>query len=697
MAHLSAPSLHAAARFRLALRPLQFLAAVLLWPAAFVAAKALTWDPIPPADLAAKVSPSGADAEILFKREHVDEDNSGYESSFYLRVKIYTASGIGRISRMTIDFPDYETAKILGARVAKTDGSFVTVPESDFHETDLVKSTTYGSLYKYIAFAFPNLAPGDIVEIQWKMANQSSSTRWTYLRGGREFCQEDIPVREFTLSMSANYAPVISWLNCANVTSSGDRTTEPRLTIRDQPPFVSEPFMPPEAEVRGWIRIEHPARPLAEEWRKIGQKAAQGFIYRTGDSSAIRKLAASLTEGVAAPAEKLHRIYDFCQQSIANDSWKPSDADEKKDDPTSYDLLDDELFSETEQSLKAPHVLNEKHSTRDGIDDLFASLARTAGFEVRLARNAPLDTMVNVQGYNNWFKLDHAMVAVKFGGQWRFFDPGAFVVPFGMNEWRNEGVLAFVAGDNDSAFFPSPTSPPEQSVRQRTARLHLDSAGTLVGEITVQSSGHRGEQIKEDHWHDRPDALEKFARDEIAQRLPAAEVSDIRWENLHSRDQPAILHYKVRVPGYAQKIGHRLLLPPNFFEAGTAPLFSAPQRRFPILFPFAWQDRDDIEIELPPGFELDHPNAPADLNRPNDPFAATFVLRFVAARHTLVCTRDLLVGRHGRTAYRVEDYPYVKAYFEALHRSDTHTLMLKPTTPSPAKTEGASVPAAAHS
>lgn len=660
-------------------------------------AKPLVWDPISPADLSAQSSSSGADAEILFKRESIYEDNSGYVSDIYLRVKIYTSGGISRVARMTIDYPENETVKVLGARVAKPDGSFVTVPESDFHETNLIKSRIFGTLYKHLAFAIPDLAPGDIVELQWENVNQSPNTFWTYVRSGLEFCQDEIPVREYTLSMSANYAPVISWLNCTNVTTTGDRTNKPKITIRNQPPFVSEPFMPPEREVRGWVRIEHPERTLAEEWRKLGQSAALSFGYRTDDNAAIRKLAASLTDGVATPEEKLRHIYDYCQQSIANDDWKPTEADDKKDTPTHTELLIDELYTKTEQSLKAPHVLDAKHSTADGIDDLFASLARTAGFEVRLARNAALDSIINVQGFNNWFKLNHAMVAVKVGGQWRYFDPGAYVVPFGMNEWRNEGVLAFVTGQNDSAFYPVPVSSPERSVRQRSAHLHLDPAGTLEGEITVSSSGHCGEEIKEDHWHDHTDELEKFAREDVARRLPAAEISEVRWENLHSRDLPATLHYRIRVPGYAQKIGHRLLLQPYVLEAGIPPVFTAPERRYPILFPYAWREHDDIEIELPAGFELDHPTSPADLNRPNDPFAATFVMRFVASRHTLVCARDLLVGRNGRTAYRVEDYPYAKAFFEALHRSDTHALMLKPKSSPPPKAGDKSPSGGVHS
>ena len=666
------------------------------------AAKAPAWDPVPPADLAATSSPSGADAEILFKRQQITETSGGYDSAYYLRVKIYTTSGIAHVSKLSVEYPWQNSLRNLSVRVAKPDGRLLLIPESDIHTSDLTKSKIYGTLYKQSAIAVSNLEPGDIVEMQWKLSLVASSNFYAYVLNSFSFCQDEIPVREYSLAISANYSPVITWLDGLTVTTSGNKTTEPRLTVRNLPAYVPEPFMPPLLESRGWVRIDHPASPLDEEWNLLGRNAAQSFDFRTDSNSAIRKLADSLTHDAATPEEKLRRLYDYCQRSITNDSWLVHEVVES--DRTHLPLDESQMVEETaghaEPALYASHVLAEKHALRDGIVNLFASLAREAGFEVHLARNVARDQMINVRTSHNWFSFDHSMVAVKLGSGWLFLDPGAFGVPFGMNQWRNEGIQAFVTDATHATFVSTPVSSPEHSLRQRTASLQLDASGALVGEITETLTGHCGEDARLDHLSDSVADLEKSTRATIVKRLPAAEISDIRWDNLHSPDLPVTLHYKIRVSGYAQRLGHRLILNPNFFEAGTSALFTDPARHFPILFPYAWQVRDHLELALPAGFELDHPSSPPNLTRPNDPFGADYVVRYSAAHRTLVYERALLMCRNGHIAFRVQDYPYLKAYFEALHRSDTHTLILKPQSPATAPATPASpspAPAATHS
>jgi len=52
-------------------------------------------------------------------------------------------------------------------------------------------------------------------------------------------------------------------------------------------------------------------------------------------------------------------------------------------------------------------------------------------------------------------------------------------------------------------------------------------------------------------------------------------------------------------------------LQPAFFEHGIEPLFSSNSRKFAIYFHYPWSEHDEVWIDLPSGFTLDSPDAPA--------------------------------------------------------------------------------------
>ena len=47
------------------------------------------------------------------------------------------------------------------------------------------------------------------------------------------------------------------------------------------------------------------------------------------------------------------------------------------------------------------------------------------------------------------------------------------------------------------------------------------------------------------------------------------------------------------------------------FQKGIPPEFPAATRRHPIFFDHAWKEIDRVRIELPAGYELESPDAPA--------------------------------------------------------------------------------------
>src|SRR5262249_37899589 len=144
----------------------------------------------------------------------------------------------------------------------------------------------------------------------------------------------------------------------------------------------------------------------------------------------------------------------------------------------------------------------------------------------------------------------------------------------------------------------------------RRARLRLTPDGSLEGDVAIQYSGHSGVAPKRSYASGSEPEREEHLRDVVKKRLHTAEVRDIKFENVTDPEKPIVCSYHIRMPGYAQRTGRRLLLQPAFFQRGAAALFSSSERIHPIYFCYPWSEQDDVEIELPPGYSLDNAESP---------------------------------------------------------------------------------------
>jgi len=135
------------------------------------------------------------------------------------------------------------------------------------------------------------------------------------------------------------------------------------------------------------------------------------------------------------------------------------------------------------------------------------------------------------------------------------------------------------------------------------------------------------------------------------------------------------VRYHLKVTGYAQRTGKRLLFQPLFFQRGSQPLFTASDRRYDIHFRYAWREQDEVAIALPPGFELEKAETPGDLDF--GPPGSYRVKLVVKGRVELSAQREFVFGKGGALAFGRSGYPQIKGVFEEIHARDGHILALR--------------------
>jgi hypothetical protein len=657
-------------------------------------AHAAKWDPVDPADLAAKESTAfpGADVEFLQSRHVMKESAEGriagtmmstsensLVSENYMRAKVYTQKGVGDLGKFAILFHSSRKAVGTAARVVKPDGTSVELKKSDIFESVRAKTRTEGEM-KQITFVFPGLESGDVVEFRW--TEQLGEALWLETF----YCQETLPVREYHFEVgSLQGRGTVSWRNCPNAETSDKDIFE--IKVRNIPAFEEEEHMPPMRDFRGAIFVAK-TFPFwstdKEVWKELSSYWGNEFNMAARPSGPIKKKAAELVVGATTDAEKLARLYEFCQGQIFNTSYK-----------TTVDLQAD-IDKHKDESAQSPVKTLEKGRGRaDEIDMLFASLARGLGYEARLAYNASREHVLDVMVPQGWaFIHDMSSVAVKVGEQWVYYHPGNYLLPCGLLAAEAEGSRTLLCDTKKLEYGSTPVSGADRNRHERKGRFTLDAEGTLEGSVEEVFLGHEATSFKADNWEKTLEDVKKNYRDAVNKRLPNAEVSDIEWTNLESRQLPLTVKYKVRVPGYAEQMGKRLVFSPAFFENGESVTFAAVERKFPVFFLYPWVEQDDIEIVLPEGYTLDKASAPQPVGDLKGAFGSSYKLQYNGKTRTFGYRRDFSLGGNGAFVYRTESYPALKNLFEQLHKSDTHSIMLKPKV-APADPVPASAPAPA--
>lgn len=633
------------------------------------------WRPINPAELVLKapVVDKDADAEAIVWDVRVEDELEGGTPrtvlKHYVRIKIFTERGRESQSKIDIPFYNDQTISDIAARTIKPNNQIIELKKSDIFERTIVRVS--GVKLKAKSFAMPGVEVGSIIEYRWREARNDQLANYIRLQ-----FQRDVPVQLVSYHIKPlafegfDYGMRIQRFRGDFTPFVKEKDGFYATTMVNVPAFREEPSMPPETQVRPWMLVyyseDKKLSPTAY-WKEKGKEFHESFKTRTKVSDEVKTAAAAAIGDATTAEQKLERLFEFCRSKIKN----------ANDDASGLTAEDRAKWKPN----KSPaDTLKRGIGTGRDIDMLFAALAIAAGFETRQVNLADRSDAFFDPTFPDDYFISTYDIAVRVGDGWRFYDPASTYVPHGMLRWEEEGEDALLADPKEPTWVKTPLSGPEKSKQIRTAKLRLTEDGTLEGDVRIEYTGHFGVERKEWDDDDSPTEREQTLRDKIKAQMSSAEISEIRIENVTDPVKPFAYSFHVRVPGYAQRTGKRLFLQPAFFQYGLGTRFPTSSRTHPIYFHYPWSEEDDVRIELPAGFTLDSPDAPAPFSS-GDLSAYKVVLQVTKDQRELFYRRTFFFGGGAtgldRLYFDTNGYSGLKNYFDMLHTQDSHTVTLR--------------------
>ncbi len=634
------------------------------------------YEPVTDAErqMKAPIVDPNAGVEALFWRVHVWDERFGQDFQrvmhHYVRLKIFSDKGKDKAATIDIPFGPKIYITSVSGRTIKPDGTIVELSKDAVRERDVFRAGSFK--YKAKSFAMPAAEVGSILEYRWKETVADYSWFYMRLQLQREFPVQKVryfikplDLRDAGITLDLRYRGFHCNLPPLKLENDGFNS----LAVEKMPAFEEEPLMPAEENVRPWVLVYYTNDGDRNDpdkfWAKQGKKEYNAIKKNLRTGSELKAAARAAIEGATTVDEKMVRLIRFVRAKVRDFSSRDvTDAERAK--------LIRQMPSNRERT--AEEIYKSGIGRANELNEVLIAVAAEEGLDARPALVASRDDLIFDRRLVDAYFLPYVDVAVRDGASWKMYDVTARLLPPGKLIWQAEGMAALVTDPKEPVFITTPSTPAEDSLTRRAAKLALDATGALEGDIETAWTGHAAYDRRRTFEGEAEARQQERIKEEVLRLYPQAEVTGIKLENAEDPEKPLTMRYHVRIPDYAQRTGKRLLFQPLFFEKGVPPLFTAAERKYDVHFHYGWRDQDKITIQLPAGFQLERAESPGSMDF--GPLGG-YTLKMSASAEVLIAERDLVFGRESKIAFPKSIYPTLKGTFEELHRRDNTVLSLR--------------------
>jgi hypothetical protein len=650
------------------LRPLRLTAFILVL-AAFAGLPASVWavgfQPVSPEELKLTSEPKapGAPAIILFRQVDRDDRGQTAHEDVYFRIKILTEEG-RKYADVEIPFWKSQGDVVnIHARTIKSDGSIVSFAGKPF-DKEIVKAR--GVKYMAKTFTLPDVQVGGIIEYYY-----TTDFSEKFVFDSHWILSNELFTKNAKFSLKPYTSDYAQWNVRWTWKNLPPGTAQPaeapnhviNLEVRDVPAFHTEDYMPPENELKARVDFIYSEDFLEKDpdkyWKKLGKKRNDLLESFVGKRKAMEQAVAEIVSPGDSPEVKLQKIYARVQQ-LRNTSYEVEKSEqeqkrEKEKDPGNVEM-----------------VWKKQYANGGELTWLFLALARAAGFEAYGMWVSDRENYFFTPQTMEGRRLDANVVVVKVSGKDVFFDPGAAFTPFGMLPWVETGVNGLRLDKDGGSWLQTMLPASTESGVQRKADLKLSDTGDLEGKLTVTFTGLEASHRRVEERLTDDAERKKFLEDEVKQSIPAAcEVELTNKPDWKSSTPPLVAEFTLKVPGWVSGAGRRALLPVGLFGAPEKHLFDHSDRVQPIYFEYPFQRLDDINIDLPLGWQISTLPAP----QKQDGHIVIYTMTAENNKGTLHLSRALNVDI---LLLEQKYYPALRNFFQVVRTSDEQQVVLQP-------------------
>ena len=592
------------------------------------------------------------DAVTLADVTHVRVQTSGLSSRFtQLVVKVLSQRGVDAWRSLPITWsPDRQEVRVLKARITKPDGSIIdSVSEQDRNINEPWTGMYYDARAKVLTF--PALAPGDALEVQWRIDDTAIDNLLSDYWGDVDLLQGLTRKTHYRYVVDMPTARTLYWnvkslpAYVTQTTSAAQGRTVYRFEAHDIPKVVPEPQMPGWSEVASILHLS-----TYRSWEEVGHYY-QGLVRdQLVPNDALRRTVEATLKGVDKndPSKVVAAIYDFV---VTN---------------TRYVAL--EFGIHGYKPYRVDQILARRFGDCKDKASLIVAMLKVAGVDARLVLLRMRHLGAIPEEVASLAPFNHAIAYVPkldlfLDGTAEFH--GSRELP---SADRVANVLV-VESDAPSHFFTTPEAKPEDNLTTLTMDVTLKTDGSASGKGSLQATGQAAPELR--RTYETVATRASTFEQQWAQSFPGVKVDEVSFSDPRALEQSATLRYAMSMPRFAEAgVGLLRFFPFGASRAFTQALAPLAERRYDAQFSGVWVNKLRFTYTLPAGWS---PVAlPPDVND-ESPFGS---LRLSAHKEggKLVVEGTLVMAR---ARVSPKEYPAFRGWLMQVDQSFSRKLLVQ--------------------
>ena len=565
-------------------------------------------------------------ARVLLDRKVVHVHDNGLSEMFAQRlVHVLTEPGARDNETFQIRYtPGAQEVEVRQARVFRKNSLGVVETSSATARDDRDLSEPWYALYydnRAEVVTFEGLRAGDVVEIQYTVADVSARNELAGYFGDFQFVAENVPTDLWQYTLVGPKAKRFFFHNPSLPTLTQkqvDRGSELeyQFMARTVPKMVPEPSMPGWAEIAPYFHVS-----TYETWDQVGRWYWDLVAEQLVPDAELKRRALEAVQGQTTLQDKVRAIHKTVIQG------------------TRYVGL--EFGIHGYKPYRVSQILSRRFGDCKDKASLLVSMLKVVGVDaqmvlVRTRRGGNVDTLPASLAV-----FDHAIAYVPALDL--YLDGTAEFAGMAELPSQDQGTMVLRVWPGGSQLVHTPVLPSatNRALRSWQAKLSADGSATVDEAVTV--IGQAAPEWRQ-HYQTAGERQEKYGKVWNA-RFPGAVVSALQVHGAEDPNQPVRVVATISVPALAETQAGGLLLPvssrPPEYLRSYARLSS---RRTDLLLAYPWQHEETLTFALPEGISVARLPAPTALSTSFGQF--DFQAQLTPDNRSVVVTTRLDIKQH---------------------------------------------------
>ena len=432
---------------------------------------------------------------------------------------------------------------------------------------------------RYRVIVFNELEPGDTLHIAYRIDSRGENIFGGFF-GDVQAVQGPLPKRDVHYKVTA---PASRPLYSATVRLPKPKVDKTKKIFRlswvlDEVPALDlEPLAPPYPRIGRMLSVS-----TYDAWDALGKWYARLYGDQLELDESARQAGRAAVAGVADPAEKVRRLYDYVVKNtryvgieLGIHGWKP---------------------------FKASEVHRRRYGDCKDKSTLLSALLRDNGVDATITLVRTSDRGRLPSDHATMWAFNHAITYVP-QLDW-YLDPTAEFNGSSELPYQDQGAMALVVHpDGRTKLTTLPISSPRDNLNASKYEARLERSGRLTMSGVERFFGARAASLRRElqAQDDRRRRLER----QLSQILPGVRVAKLEVSDLESLEKPVSYRYRFEVPKYGQLDGNRLLIPVALYQHEVSRAYAqTATRQHAIRLDHPWETNNVIRYRLPKGARI---------------------------------------------------------------------------------------------